>query len=119
MVAFLADIFLILGALAASAYCHILSGRLKRFNALESGMGGAIAVLSAQVDEMTAALAQARKAADGSSEGLAALVLRAETAAARLDLLLASMHDLPPEDDAPRRLRFSRRRREVEVEAAE
>lgn len=117
MLGLIADILLAAGAFAAAAYCHVLSGRLKRFNALESGMGGAIAVLSAQVDEMTRALEQARGAAHSSADGLTALVTRAEAAASRIDLLLASMHDLPDpaEDDGPRRLRFSRRRREVEA----
>ncbi|ESW62515.1 MAG: hypothetical protein Q27BPR15_00860 [Rhodobacter sp. CACIA14H1] len=110
------DALLFIGAIGASVYCHILSGRLKRLNALEGGMGTAIAVLSAQVDEMKSALAVARQAADGSANGLSNLVTRAETAAARLDLLLASMHDLPSDDDmSPRRLRFARRRREVEA----
>lgn len=113
----LADILLVLGAFGAALYCRILSGRLQRFNALESGMGGAIAVLSAQVDEMTRSLNKARAAADGSSDDLTALVGRAEKAASRLDLLLASMHDLPDhgEERDARRLRFSRRRRDMEA----
>lgn len=111
----LADILLASGALGAGLYCHVLSGRLKRFNTLESGMGGAIAVLSQQVDEMTQALGQARTAAQGSAEGLRALVDRAESSAARLDLLMASLHDLPEADDQARRLRFVRRRREAEA----
>jgi hypothetical protein len=111
----LADILLAAGALGAGLYCHVLSGRLKRFNALESGMGGAIAVLSQQVDEMTRALDQARNTAAGSADGLTALVDRAEAAAARLDLLLASLHDLREAEEPSRRVRFVRRRREMEA----
>lgn len=113
----IADVFLGFGAIGAAVYCYVLSGRLQRFNTLESGMGGAIAVLSAQVDEMTRSLERAQSAAIGSSDELAALVVRAESAAARLDLLVASMHDLPDvaDDPAARRLRFSRRRREMEA----
>lgn len=111
----LADILLAAGALGAGLYCHVLSGRLKRFNALESGMGGAIAVLSQQVDEMTRALDQARSAAAGSADGLTALVNRAESSAARLDLLLSSLHDLPDAEEPSRRVRFVRRRRDLEV----
>jgi hypothetical protein len=110
-----ADLLMGLGALGAAIYCHVLSGRLKRFNALESGMGGAIAVLSQQVDEMTRALTQAQQAAQGSSDGLAALVQRAEAAAARLDVTLAALHDLPEPEDSSRRMRFIRRRREMEA----
>jgi hypothetical protein len=116
MMQFLADILLAVAAIGAGFYCHVLSNRLKRFNALETGMGGAIAVLSQQVDEMTRALDQAQSAAKGSAEGLQALVDRAEAAGARLDLLLASLHDLPEgEEPAARRLRFVRRRRDLEA----
>lgn len=111
----LADILLAAGALGAGIYCHVLSGRLKRFNALENGMGGAIAVLSQQVDEMTRALEQARGAALNSSDRLSGLVDRAEAAGARIDLLLSSLHDLPEADESSRRVRFVRRRREMEA----
>ena len=111
----LSDILLACGALGAGFYCHVLSSRLKRFNALESGMGGAIAVLSQQVDEMTQALEAARRTASGSSDHLALLVQRAEATAGRLDLLLASVHDLPEANDHVRRPRFVRRRRDLEA----
>ena len=100
---------------------------------LESGMGGAIAVLSAQVDDMTVALEQARGAANGSAESLDALTARGEAVARRLELLVASLHDLPDPKAAPprpeveedasdedRRLRFVRRRAPRDrMEAAE
>ena len=115
----IADMLLVAGSFGAAVYCYVLSNRLKRFTTLESGMGGAIAVLSAQVDDMTVALEQARGAANGSAESLEALTARGEAVARRLELLVASLHDLPdpkpspppapaPEDD--RRLRFVRRR---------
>lgn len=104
----ISDALLAAGAFGAAAYCHILSGRLKRFNALESGMGGAIAVLSAQVDDMTRALHAAQRQAQRSSEGLDGLVTRGDAAAARLELMLASLHDLPESDG--RKQRVVRRR---------
>ena len=118
----IADILLVAGAFGAAIYCYVLAARLKKFTTLETGMGGAIAVLSAQVDDMTRALEKARVAAIGSSDGLVALTNRAESAAVRLEILLASLHDLPqkpassqsdPEAgpaDEDRRLRFVRRR---------
>lgn len=115
MMQILSDILLAFAALGAGFYCHVLSNRLKRFNTLESGMGGAIAVLSQQVDEMTRALDQAQTAAQGSADGLKALVDRAEGAAARLDLLIATLHDLPDTEEPSRRLRFVRRRRDLEA----
>lgn len=93
--ALIADMLMAAGAFGAAIYCYVLAGRLKRFAALESGMGGAIAVLSAQVDDMTRALEAARGAAIGSAGNLEALTRRAESVAARLELMVASMHDLP------------------------
>lgn len=94
--ALVADIFLIAAALGATFYCFILSRRLSRFTDLEKGVGGAISVLSAQVDDMTRTLKSAQGAASASASSLGALTGRAEDAARRLELLVASMHDLPP-----------------------
>ena len=91
----IADILLIAGALGAGIYCIVLARRLNRFNDLEKGMGGAIAVLSAQVDDMTKTLDAARKTAGESTGSLGELTGRAEGVAQRLELLVAAMHDLP------------------------
>ncbi|GHE01812.1 hypothetical protein U879_15890 [Defluviimonas sp. 20V17] len=126
----ISDILLASGAFAAALYCYVLSRRLTRFTKLESGMGGAIAVLSAQVDDLTRALSRAQGTAAASSENLTSLTNRAEEVAGRIELLLASLHDLPqapaagqasgpvsgPASDAPhdpgaeRKLRFTRHR---------
>lgn len=95
-----ADLLLLLGALGATVYCVILSRRLRRFSDLENGVGGAIAVLSAQVDDMTRSLEAARKIAQSSAVTLDGVTERAESASRRLELLMASLHDLP---DAPDR----------------
>jgi Domain of unknown function (DUF6468) len=125
----IADILMAAGSFGAAIYCYVLSGRLKKFTTLETGMGGAIAVLSAQVDDMTRALQNARVAANGSADGLNMLTARAEQVASRLELLVASMHDLPdpvvvpivPEAaESEKRLRFVRRRvLRPDLEAAE
>ncbi|MDQ2093976.1 hypothetical protein [Rhodalgimonas zhirmunskyi] len=91
----IADIFLVAGALGAGLYCYVLARRLTRFNDLENGVGGAVAVLSAQVDDLTKTLSAAQSAASCSGESLGALTERAEGVAQRLELLVASMHDLP------------------------
>ncbi len=114
---FIVDVFMGLAAISASFYCFILSRRLKRFNQLEHGMGGAIAVLSAQVDDMTSALKQAQRTAAGSAQQLVELTGRAEQGAQKLELMLASLHDLT--DEAPQRHRAVRRRKVVPMEAAE
>ncbi len=129
----IADVLMAAGAFGAAAYCYILSARLKKFTTLETGMGGAIAVLSAQVDDMTRALDKARGAATGSADSLVALTGRAEAAAARLELMMAALHDLPDTPQTPPqprpetaadpeagRLRFVRRRAgKPDLEAAE
>ncbi len=130
----ISDILLSMGAFGAAIYCFVLSGRLKKFTTLESGMGSAIAVLSAQVDDMTKALDRARGAATGSVSSLETMTTRAENVAGRIELLLASMHDLPEparaspnatpaneeDEDGDRKLRFVRRRpSRSSLEAAE
>ncbi len=95
----IANILLICGTLAATAYCIVLSRRLRRFTDLETGVGGAIAVLSLQVDEMTKALGDAQGSAVDSAKSLGELTRRAEGTARRLELLVAAMHDLPPVAD--------------------
>ena len=97
----IADILLVAGALGAAFYCMILSRRLNRFNDLENGVGGAVAVLAIQVDDMTKTLERARAAAGNSTESLEALTGKAEDVAKRLELLMASMHDLPESEPSP------------------
>ncbi|MBA84230.1 hypothetical protein ACSSNL_05290 [Thalassobius sp. S69A] len=92
---FIADVLLVAGALGAGFYCFILARRLSRFNDLENGVGGAVAVLSSQVDDLTNTLKAAQSVADSSTESLDGLTDRAEQVAKRLELLVASMHDLP------------------------
>lgn len=91
----IADILLAAGALGAGFYCLVLSRRLKRFNDLEKGVGGAVAVLSAQVDDLNKSLQSAQQVSDGSSKALQELTGRAESVAQRLELMMASMHDIP------------------------
>ncbi|MHA6347348.1 hypothetical protein, partial [Roseivivax sp. CAU 1761] len=90
----IADILLVTGALGAGFYCFVLARRLTRFTDLESGMGGAVAVLSAQVDDLTRTLGAAQAAAGSQTGALEAVTARAEATAQRLELLVASLHDL-------------------------
>lgn len=96
----IADILLVAGVLGAAFYCMILSRRLNRFNDLEKGVGGAVAILSVQVDDMTKTLEKARSAASDSTSSLEGLTGKAEDVAKRLELLMASMHDLPDPNEA-------------------
>lgn len=93
--ALIADILLIAGAFAAGFYCFVLSRRLKKFTDLKQGVGGAVAVLSAQVDDLTKTLTVAQETAKSSGQSLVEITKNADDVAKRLELLVASMHDLP------------------------
>lgn len=92
----IADILLVAGALGAGLYCFVLARRLKRFTDLEKGVGGAVSVLSAQAEELRKSLDAARAASDQSGQQLQGLTERAESVAKRLELIMASMHDVVP-----------------------
>ena len=94
----IADIFLAAGALGAGVYCFVLGRRLNRFNDLEKGVGGAVAVLSVQVDDLTKTLTAAQTTAANSAQTLTELTQRAEDMSRKLELQMASLHDIP---DAP------------------
>ncbi|GFE49574.1 hypothetical protein So717_13270 [Roseobacter cerasinus] len=95
----IADVLLAAGALGAGIYCLVLGRRLNRFNDLEKGVGGAVAVLSAQVDDLTKTLSAAQSTAANSADTLTDLTKRAEDMSRKLELQMASLHDVP---DVPR-----------------
>ena len=112
---YLADVLLVAGALGAGLYCYVLARRLARFNDLENGVGWAVAVLASQVDALTRALAAAQSTSTASTESLQSLTHRAEDVARRLELMVASMHDLseeatasPPPESEPMFIRHTR-----------
>lgn len=92
---FIADILLAAGAIGAGVYCFVLGRRLNRFNDLEKGVGGAVAVLSAQVDDLSKTLTAAQQTATLSAQTLTDLTGRAEDMSRRLELQMASLHDIP------------------------
>jgi hypothetical protein len=95
----IADILLTAGAIGAGIYCLVLGRRLNRFNDLEKGVGGAVAVLSAQVDDLNRTLTAAQNTAAGSAQTLTDLTKRAEDMSRRLELQMASLHDIPEKSD--------------------
>jgi hypothetical protein len=60
-----------------------------------------VSVLSAQADELKSSLDSARTASDQSGRELQDLTQRAETVAQRLELMMASMHDVIPPEQPP------------------
>jgi hypothetical protein len=93
--ALISDILLIAGALGAAFYCIVLSRKLSRLGNLDTGMGAAIATLSAQVTDLTRTIDKAHAAARASSVSLDEVTRRAQDASRKLELQMASLHDLP------------------------
>lgn len=93
LLSYAADLLLVTASLGAAVYCMILSRRLTRLGSFDKGIGSAIAVLSAQVDEMKAALGEARAGSEGAGRHLADLVRQAQDISAELEMMIAACHD--------------------------
>ena len=70
---------LVFAALAVAGFCHLLARRLRKLNDLETGLGGAIAVMAAEIARLEAALAQAQAGATSASDGLAREIEKAKS----------------------------------------
>jgi hypothetical protein len=102
LLSYASDILLGAGTIGVILWCVVLARRIASINTLDSGVGGAIAVLSQQVDDMTKALAAAQAAAATSGASIAEITARAEAVSKKLELMVAALHDLPEEDLAGR-----------------
>lgn len=89
----IANGLLLAGTAAAAFYCYVLARRVKALTDLDTGLGGAITALSRQVEEMRASVDLAKKVSGSSAKELVAMTARAEIAAGRLELLLATLHE--------------------------
>lgn len=92
-----ADILIIFASLGAMAYCMVLSRRLSRLTSFDKGLGGAIAVMSSQVDEMKAALKEVKSGSDGAGNQLSELVFQAREISSELEMMIAACHDFAEE----------------------
>lgn len=66
----LLQVLLLAGGLGLGGFCLSLRHRLRKLNDLESGLGGAIAVMAAEVDRLERAIRAARDEATAASEAL-------------------------------------------------
>lgn len=96
----LSDILLGAAAISAAFYCIALSKRLNRLTGLDQELGGAIALLSQQVDEMTAVMEEAQNSMARSRDELRELTERAEQTGLGLEVLLSSSEGQPSADKA-------------------
>lgn len=62
---------LVAASVGLAGFCLLLARRLRRLNDLESGLGGAIAVMAAEVDRLEKAIRAARAEATEAGEKLA------------------------------------------------
>ncbi|WP_265501945.1 hypothetical protein [Paracoccus beibuensis] len=62
---------LLAACLGLGGFCLALTRRLRKLNDLETGLGGAIAIMAAEVDRLERAIRQARDEATAASQGLA------------------------------------------------
>ena len=95
------DFLLIFAVVASIAYSLILARRLKAFSDLDNGIGDVIDNLSSQVEKLRQTIDDAQNSATRTNVHMTDLTHRAETASHKLELLLASMHDLPKSSIQP------------------
>ena len=98
---------LAVAAVGLALFCLVLARRLRRLNDLETGLGGAIAVMAAEVDRLEKAILAARDEARAASETLVDQIERAHDERAQWELRrkIADAAPLPPLSGASRRLR--------------
>ncbi|GGF53287.1 hypothetical protein GCM10011402_01670 [Paracoccus acridae] len=77
---------LLAASLGLGAFCMILSRRLRRLNDLETGLGGAIAVMAAEVDRLDRAVRDAKTEAAAAAEALSREIVSARKERALWDL---------------------------------
>ncbi|CAM3436760.1 hypothetical protein PANO111632_18930 [Paracoccus nototheniae] len=99
---------LLLACLGLGLFCLTLARRLRRLNDLETGLGGAIAVMAAEVDRLERAIRAARDEAMEASTRLADEIETARRERAIWDLrarIGAAAAEAPQTLSAARRLR--------------
>jgi len=88
----IADGMLLVAALTAAFYCRVLAIRLRRLGQTDQGLGGAISHLNHEVEEMKKTLQSVAIETRKQTKELGQKTTKAEAAARRLELLLASLH---------------------------
>lgn len=99
---------LLLACLGLGLFCLMLTHRLRKLNDLETGLGGAIAVMAAEVDRLERAIRSARDEAMEASARLADEIETARRERAIWDLrqrIGAAAAEAPRPSSTARRLR--------------
>lgn len=103
---------LIVASVALGMFCMLLARRLRKLNDLESGLGGAIAVMAVEVDRLEKAIKAARDEASSASEALAVEVASARKERAVWELR-QKIAEAAPLNEKPAISRRLRKRAEV------
>jgi hypothetical protein len=101
------QIFLLIVSIGLGAFCVLLARRLRKLNDLESGLGGAIAVMSVEIERLEGAIRHAQVAATSASFDLLRQIERAQDERGRWDLRqqISDTGFVPPPVSPSRRLR--------------
>lgn len=96
---------LLVASCGLAVFCITLARRLRKLNDLESGLGGAIAVMAAEVDRLEQAIRSARAEATDASQALSEEVRAARHERALWDLRqkIADAALSPPEPTLAKR----------------
>ncbi|UWQ18441.1 hypothetical protein [Jannaschia sp. M317] len=97
----LSDLLLLSATIGMAIYCRVLSKRLRAFNDLETGIGGTVAALSLQVDQLQSSLQAARSDVDDRTDRMTEGVAAADDRIGRLEMLMAGLEDLEAELQEP------------------
>lgn len=95
----LSDLLLLGATLGMAVYCRTLSKRLRAFNDIDHGIGGTVATMSLQVDELKRSIDAAHADADERAEQLRQKISQADDRIGRLEMLLAGLEDIEAEID--------------------
>jgi len=113
-IAQLLQLALIVFTVGLSAFCLMLARRLRRLNDLETGLGGAIAVMTSEIGRLEKSILLAKAEATAATQALAGEIERAKEERAFWMLQQKFAEAGPPR---PARLQRRRRREGVAADA--
>ncbi|WP_157994832.1 hypothetical protein [Paracoccus tegillarcae] len=106
---------IIVGSVTLMVFCVVLARRLRRLNDLEDGLGGAIAVMAAEIDRLEKSIHSARREATTASEALANQLQQAKAERDRWSLHLKMRDVVPQSPEGATTVRLRKRREPVDA----
>lgn len=109
----LMEFILIIASIGLGCFCLVLARRLRRLNNLETGLGGAIAVMAAEVDRLERTLKNVQAEAAAAGNALTTKIEIAQTERAKWELRqkIGAVAMQIPDFDQPSLRRRKRRER--------